>query len=77
MSDTYEKRINVVDLTKNTVTYTGNDLLLGDMFYYNQVSIDQRTGTAAFLGKEHVHFVDVKRMCAVSIMEDDGDHPAA
>jgi hypothetical protein len=48
--------------------------MLGDMFYYNQISVSRLSRkTVAVLGKEHVHYFDLRTFKPVGIVEDDGD----
>jgi hypothetical protein len=46
------------------------------MFYYNQKSTSLLgRSTVAVLGKEHVHFIEMKNFVSIGIHEEDGDFP--
>jgi hypothetical protein len=48
----------------------------GDFFYYNQYTVDRFNKRLVALGIEHIHYINVKDLKAVSIKEFDGDHPS-
>lgn len=65
-----------VDLENNSWTIKKKGLLRGDMFYYNQKSTSLLgRSNVAILGKEHVHFIEMKNFVSTGIHKDDGDFP--
>ena len=74
-STDYKDQIWLLDLKTNEWSISRKKIMLGDMFYYNQISVSRfQRKTVAVLGKEHVHYFDLRTFMPVGIVEDDGDH---